>query len=65
MGVKTVIHQSFILTTHMLSAHTRSGGWGGVDKRQKETCEKSVKKQQQKHKRIWHTVLARTQHRYL
>ena len=58
---------------HACSVHTLGAGWGvgGVcvcvwkEHTRKETCEKSVKKQQQKHKRIWHTVLARTQHRYL
>ena len=56
VGVKTVIHQSLISTTHVLSAHTRSrvgggGGWRSVGGETEETCEKSVKKEQ-KHKGI-------------
>ena len=52
VGVKTVIHQSLISTTHVLSAHTRSrvGGWGGGGgggrwrERQKKPVRKVLKK---------------------
>ena len=45
VGFKTIIHQSHILTTRVLSAHTPSKGGGGGGG-QKETCKKSVKQQQ-------------------
>ena len=47
VGFKTIIHQSHILTTRVLSAHTPSKGGGGGGGGQKETCKKSVKQQQQ------------------
>ena len=50
VGFKTIIHQSHILTTRVLSAHTPSKGGGGGGG-QKETCKKSVKKQQQQNKK--------------